>query len=110
MLSNHKLDACFYEIQKKNRERQQDERQCDERQQCNDEAPGSNPTSFAQREPTCYCCGKKGHVAPNCDKRDSIPRSEWHVNRAMQNLQDGADDADDDDDSLIDDDDSVETQ
>jgi hypothetical protein len=28
---------------------------------------------------TCYCCRKKGHIAPNCDKHSTTPRSEWHA-------------------------------
>ena len=26
-----------------------------------------------------YCCGKKGHVSPECDKRNTDPPDEWHV-------------------------------
>ena len=25
--------------------------------------------NFSNKEATCYCCGKKGHIKPNCDKR-----------------------------------------
>ncbi len=47
----------------------------------------STKTSFAQTEQTCYCCGKKGHIAPNCSKWDTIPKSEWYIKRAVQHLQ-----------------------
>jgi hypothetical protein len=76
-----------------------------------------NATSFTQRarEVTCYCCGKKGHVAPDCDQRNKIPRNQWHVNRALQNVQD-VERADEeiqnnlvDDDELTSDDESVQT-
>ncbi len=63
-----------------------DKRSTYERQAA-DENP--NATSFAQQnqEMTCYCCGKKGHLSPDCDKKNTIPRENWHVNRAMQNMQ-----------------------
>ena len=83
VLSNHKIDARYYELQKKSRDKMN---------------PGSASTnnenegkavSFAQgaKEVTCYCCGKKGHVSPECEQRNKIPRDQWHANRAMQNLQ-----------------------
>jgi hypothetical protein len=46
--------------------------------------------SFAQKskeQMTCYCCGKKGHAAPDCDKKDKIPREEWYIKKAMSNMQ-----------------------
>jgi hypothetical protein len=89
VLSNHKLDQQFYNNQKKNRERSREERNKNEN--------GNNPTSFAQSEMTCYCCGKKGHLSPECEKRNTIPRDQWHVNRAIRHHQeaDGDDDAND---------------
>jgi hypothetical protein len=37
---------------------------------------------------TCYCCcGKKGHLSTKCKIQNTIPREQWHVNRAIQNLQ-----------------------
>ena len=35
-------------------------------------------------ELTCCCCGKKGHVAPDCRDRDKIPRNEWKCAKGMQ--------------------------
>jgi hypothetical protein len=46
--------------------------------------------SFSKRPRTtmtCYCCGKKGHAAPECRDIDKIPRKEWFINRAMANVQ-----------------------
>jgi hypothetical protein len=88
VLSNHKLDPRYYDNQKRNRERSREERNT------NDE--GGNATSFAQHDQvmTCYCCGKKGHLSPECDTRNSLPREQWHVDKAMQHQQEG-DDADD---------------
>jgi hypothetical protein len=86
VLSNHKLDQRYWDNQKKNRDRSRDERK-------NNEENEGNATSFAQheREMTCYCCGKKGHLSTTYDKRNTIPREQWHVNKAMQHLQ-GEDD------------------
>jgi hypothetical protein len=36
----------------------------------------------------CYCCGKKGHAAPECTQKDKIPRDEWHINKTKSNTQD----------------------
>jgi hypothetical protein len=62
---------------------------------------------------TCYCCGKKGHLSTTCDKRNTIPREQWHVNKAMQHLQ-GEDGTNADDDQtteeLTDNEESVLTQ
>jgi hypothetical protein len=107
VLSNHKIDQRYYDTQKKNRKRLRDEQPRSE--------ANSNPTSFAQREPqqelTCYCCGKKGNISPECDKRNAIPREQWHVNRAKQNLQEGnsTDDAHEVEADLSEDDESVQT-
>jgi hypothetical protein len=108
VLSNHKIDQRYYDNQKKNCERLHD------KPTANDE--GNNTTCFAQREHkmTCYYCGKKGHLNPECDKKNTIPREQWHVNQAMQHLQEGngTDDAADDteyDNALTGDDESIET-
>jgi hypothetical protein len=26
---------------------------------------------------TCYCCGKKGHLSPECDKKNTTPREQF---------------------------------
>ena len=66
VLSNHQFDPKYYESQKKKRENQQ-----------SSDTPKT--TSFAQtkKDVICYCCGKKGHVSPKCNKRDEIPREKW---------------------------------
>jgi hypothetical protein len=76
VLSNHKIYQQYYDNQKKNREQTRDKRSRDERP-TNDES--SNATSFVQRERkmTCYCCGKKGHLSPECDKKNTTPREQF---------------------------------
>jgi hypothetical protein len=40
--------------------------------------------NFAQLEGSCYCCGKKGHHSPQCQKKDKIPKNEWAINKASE--------------------------
>jgi hypothetical protein len=84
VLSNHRFDPKYKETLKKKKA-----------------APSSSAertatpegeqqdASFAQQGNTdvCYCCGVRGHRSPDCDKKNTIPRENWHVNRAMQGLQ-----------------------
>jgi hypothetical protein len=107
VLSNHKLDQRYWDNQKKNRDRSRDKRN-------HNQYEAGNATSFAQHEHemTCYCCGKKGHLSTTCDKRNAIPREQWHVNKAMQHLQgNNGTNADDDKDTeeLTNDDESILT-
>jgi hypothetical protein len=108
VLSDHKLDQRYWDNQKKNRDRSRDERNNN-----NNNEESGNATSFAQheREMTCYCCGKKGHLSTTCDKRNAIPRDQWHVSKAMQHLQgdDGHADDDNNTEEVTDDDESLLT-
>ena len=40
---------------------------------------------FAQLEGKCYCCGKPGHSSEKCFKRDTIPKDDWAINKAIAN-------------------------
>ena len=82
ILSNHKIDAKYFEVQKKQREQAKAAKEAKETEQ--------TTTSFAQtgrQEPTCYCCGMKGHRCTECKKQSTIPKSEWWINKAVQNYQ-----------------------
>ena len=39
--------------------------------------------SFAQVESKCYCCGKTGHMSPQCCFKDK-PREKWFINKTQQ--------------------------
>jgi len=93
VLSNHKIDQRYYDLKKKRR----DERQ----NQDDDRSTATTETNLAQRgresrQVTCYCCGKKGHTSDKCSKRDEIPRNEWAINRAVNNMMSENEDNDDD--------------
>jgi hypothetical protein len=85
-LSNHKIDERFYNnmMKRKNNERQPTERSSSE----NDDQSQANK-SFAQPKSAmiCYCCGKEGHPSTQCEQRSVIPREEWYIKQAIQNLQ-----------------------
>ena len=84
ILANHKLDEKYRENQRRKREQAHSERSTN-----NDNNDGSSGRSFAQdiSDVTCHCCGKKGHYATTCNKRNLIPRDQWHVNQALLHLQ-----------------------
>jgi hypothetical protein len=75
-LSQHRIDPKFYEIQKKNRENQKSQRQSSGTDNTNSE------TSFAQKSNAiCHICGEKGHVKPDCKKKDIIPKVDWYITK-----------------------------
>jgi hypothetical protein len=79
------MDKTYYDNQlKRNRDRS------DKEQPASSNNEDAKASSFVQQgqEMTCYCCGEKGHLSPDCEKKDTIPCEQWHVTRAMQNLQD----------------------
>jgi hypothetical protein len=83
-LCNHKIDAKHFEIQKRNREKANAPK----------EEEQAKMTSFAQKKDfwICHCCGKKGHTSPHCRLHDTIPKKDWHFNKALQNYQEETDD------------------
>jgi hypothetical protein len=99
VLSNHKLDPAYYENQKKKQKRENQHRQSQHRSR---ESTNNQPqaTSFAQRTVVCYYYGKKGHTSMHCELAGKTPKKDWHVNKAIQHMQNNDDDAsrsDDDD-------------
>ena len=110
VLSNHKIDPKFYE----NRRNRGGGRQNSAPPSTENNGDQSTATSFAQQM-TCYCCGQSGHGSRDCPKRDSTPKDQWFVNRAMSHHQqsDARPDTDNDDSSVsdVDDDDrSVQSE
>ena len=81
VLSNHKFDNR-HDKSKKGHKNDDDNNSC---------IPTTAPieTSFAQfkGEIICHCCGKKGHIAPQCPMKNKIPRSEWAIKKAEMHMQ-----------------------
>ena len=46
-------------------------------------------TSFAQtgKDKVCYCCGKKGHLSPDCPEKNTRDRKDWYVTKATLHMQ-----------------------
>ena len=84
ILSNHRFDNS-----REHQRRQGNQRNYQQNSANNSVTP--TETSFAQaNERTCYCCGERGHIAPQCPRRNEIPRDQWAANRGVQHLQDNA--------------------
>lgn len=69
VLTEHCFDANYNELRKANKKKE------------HEEIDSKKEASFAQKEKknkemVCHCCGKTGHIAPKCNKRDEIPRKE----------------------------------
>jgi hypothetical protein len=49
----------------------------------------ASETSFAQsgKGQSCYCCGKKGHISPECPKKNSIKKEDWAIRKAELHMQ-----------------------
>jgi hypothetical protein len=62
---------------------------------------GLKETSFAQagKDKTCQCCGKKGHVSPECPQKNSIKKEDWALRKATVYVQDNNKEDHQDDDS-----------
>ena len=60
-------------------------------------------TSFAQnsKDKICYCCGKKGHMSPECPDKNKIEKKDWYVTRAALHMQkEGTENEERDDDTI----------
>ena len=54
--------------------------------------PATTETSFTQggKDKSCYCCGQKGHMSPECPNKDSIKKEDWAIKKATQYYMDHA--------------------
>ena len=42
---------------------------------------------FTMKDQNCFCCGKKGHMVPNCPEKDMKSKSKWVRHKATQECQ-----------------------
>jgi hypothetical protein len=49
----------------------------------------ASKTSFAQggKAQTCYCCGKTGHISPECPDKNTIKKEDWYIRKAELHMQ-----------------------
>jgi hypothetical protein len=95
ILSNHSFDNSGVLIKKKWSQSKKNE----DGTSTNKE-DGPKETSFAQvgKDKTCYCCGKKGHISPECPQKNTIKKEDWAFRKATLYVQaDGKEDHQDDD-------------
>ena len=91
ILSNHRHDNSQSNTQQNtNRQQQQNDpnnNNNNNNNNSNEQSSTTVETSFAQTDFNCFCCGKTDHIVQNCPKRNTIPRNQWFINRAFQNMQ-----------------------
>ena len=77
--------------QKERRKGKPKEKDKDESKDEEDQPPQTgNDANFAKRgslrEGTCYCCGKAGHISPDCPDAANTPKSQWYLKAASQHM------------------------
>ena len=98
VLSNHQYDKDYYDQRAKARKIKADK----DKEQQRKITEAEKAASFAQgKTMICYCCGKAGHLSPDCKDKNK-PKNKWHVQKAMhqQHLQDQESDNDSDEESV----------
>jgi hypothetical protein len=86
ILSNHRFDNRGNSSEKKwNNRPKKHEDENSSGKKTNE----TNATSFAQggKDKTCYCCGKTGHLSPECRDKNTIKKENWHINKATHYYQ-----------------------
>ena len=85
VLVEHSWDDTYQDNKKKRREQSQRDKDVDDNNKGGNNEPRPElELSFAQLENACYCCGKKGHSANKCYKRDTTPREQWYINKLQK--------------------------
>ena len=102
MSSNHKFDKTWKEKLKKNKDKEKEKKtnwnngsdtnnDNNNEEQCQDKINAS----FRQQgeEIACCICGKPGHLATDCSKRDTTPKNQWWFTKFKQFVQTKKDEA-----------------
>ena len=103
VLSNHKFDKAWKEKLKKKKDKDKEKKNNwsdndnDAKNTNNNEEQEQEKlnVSFRQqgKEITCCICGKQGHLATECSKRDTAPKSQWWSTKFKQFAQAEQDEA-----------------
>ena len=85
VLTNHKWDNAWNVHQKEvkkqckeNCQKKNNNNGCGNQNKESEEKP-----QLMQKEKMHYCCRKTGHMAPDCPERETKPRNEWHMHKAV---------------------------
>ena len=75
-LNNHKWDEAWSKHQ--NNKRQNRKENCKRREE---ETSNNTESHFVQsgNKKLCYCCGKSGHIAPDCPERETRKKNDWYM-------------------------------
>jgi hypothetical protein len=77
VLNNHKFDTVKFPNKSLNNNKTS-------QKPANKDKKQENITvSFAQIEGKCYCCGKAGHMSPQCCFEDN-QKAEWAINKSQK--------------------------
>ena len=83
VLMEHTWDQKYHDEKKRKNEQQTNSDNTNQNNNSN-RLPEELELSFAQLQNACYCCGKKGHSANKCYKKDTIPKEEWYINQLQK--------------------------
>ena len=72
-IGSHTWDSAWSEQQKKKRQQQA------QRKEEQVQLAQANHADL-----TCHCCGKTGHISPNCKDKNRIDRKDWWINTVVQ--------------------------
>ena len=88
-LSNHKWDDAWFTHLEKQKNKRKSSNNNTTSEQKDDSKTDGGGRQFTQKrkEKTCYCCGKLGHLAPDCPDREKIPHNEWYMYKAVNAFQ-----------------------
>ena len=86
VLTNHPWDVTYKVSMKRKKSQLEDSKKKAELKKEDDKQNETSGTSFGQQktEVKCYCCGKSGHLSPDCPDKDKIPREKWAMSKGTQ--------------------------
>ena len=92
ILSSHKFDKRGGQGNQGNRNKDRKGNWQDAKKEDDDETKSTlktDETSFSQSDKSqkCYCCGKKGHLSPECPDKNNIEKKDWYIRKAEQYMQ-----------------------